>query len=78
MSVTLDNCFHLTVDIVQEIHAEAIAEFGGAHGVRQVALLESAVAAPQGRLTHDCLIGCLIRGRRCGGQRDKEMPLFFT
>ena len=34
MSVTLDNCFHLTVDIVQEIHAEAIAEFGGAQGVR--------------------------------------------
>ncbi len=42
-----DNCLHLTVEIVREIHAEAIARFGGANGVRDVALLESAVAAPQ-------------------------------
>src|SRR5882757_9759617 len=47
MSATPDNCFHLTVDIVQEIHAEAIARFGGSDGVRELALLESAVAAPQ-------------------------------
>ncbi len=47
MSVTPENCFHLTVAIVREIHAEAIAEFGGASGVRDMALLESAVAAPQ-------------------------------
>ena len=42
-----DNCFHLTVEIVCEIHAEAIARFGGSDGVREIALLESAVAAPQ-------------------------------
>jgi death-on-curing protein len=47
MSVTTENCFHLTVAIVREIHAEAISQFGGASGVRDVALLESAVAAPQ-------------------------------
>jgi death-on-curing protein len=47
MSVTLANCFHLTVAIVREIHAEAIARFGGSDGVRDTALLESAVAAPQ-------------------------------
>ena len=47
MSATPNNCFHLTVEIVQEIHAEAIARFGGADGVRETALLESAVAAPQ-------------------------------
>lgn len=47
MSATLDNCFHLTVDIVREVHAEAIARFGGAEGVRDLALLESAVSAPQ-------------------------------
>lgn len=47
MSVTPENCFHLTVAVVREIHAEAIARFGGAAGVRDVALLESAVAAPQ-------------------------------
>jgi death-on-curing protein len=32
---------------VREIHAEALARFGGADGVRDLALLESAVAAPQ-------------------------------
>jgi len=47
MSATPENCFHLSVDIVREIHAQAIARFGGADGVREVALLESAVAAPQ-------------------------------
>jgi len=47
MSVTPENCFHLTVEIVREIHAEAIETFGGSHGIREMALLESAVAAPQ-------------------------------
>ena len=47
MSVTSDNCFHLTVAIVREIHADVIARFGGVDGVRDMALLESAVAAPQ-------------------------------
>jgi death on curing protein len=42
-----DHCFHLTVEIVREIHAEVIAKFGGSEGVRQIALLGSAVAAPQ-------------------------------
>ena len=47
MSATPENCFHLTVDIVREIHAEAIAKFGGSDGVRELSLLESAVSAPQ-------------------------------
>ena len=47
MSATPQECFHLTVDIVREIHAEAIGRFGGSDGVREMALLESAVAAPQ-------------------------------
>lgn len=47
MSATPSNCFHLTVEIVREIHAQAIARFGGSDGVRDLALLESAVAAPQ-------------------------------
>jgi death-on-curing protein len=46
MKVTPANCFHLTVEIVREIHAEAISGFGGSDGVRDMALLESAVAAP--------------------------------
>lgn len=47
MSATPENCCHLTVDIVREIHAEAITRFGGTEGAREMALLESAVAAPQ-------------------------------
>ncbi len=47
MKATPKNCCHLTVEIVREIHAEALATFGGAEGVREPALLESAVAAPQ-------------------------------
>lgn len=47
MSTQVQNCFHLTVDMVQEIHAEALARFGGTAGIRTPALLESAVAAPQ-------------------------------
>ncbi len=47
MKLSPDKCFHLTVDIVQEVHAQAIAKFGGSEGVRELALLESAVAAPQ-------------------------------
>jgi death-on-curing protein len=47
MSSLPENCFHLAVDVVREIHTEAIAKFGGSDGVREIALLESAVAAPQ-------------------------------
>jgi death-on-curing protein len=47
MRATPSNCFHLTVEIVREIQAEAIGRFGGLDGVRELALLESAVAAPQ-------------------------------
>jgi death-on-curing protein len=39
--------YHLAVDVVQELHAEAIERFGGSTGIRDLALLESAVAAPQ-------------------------------
>jgi death-on-curing protein len=47
MRATPNDCFHLTVEMVREIHAEALARFGGLEGVRETALLESAVAAPQ-------------------------------
>lgn len=47
MTATPESCFHLTVDIVREIHAAAIDQFGGSAGLRDLALLESAVAAPQ-------------------------------
>ena len=47
MKVTPENCFHLTVEIVKEIHAAALEGFSGAEGLREPSLLESAVAAPQ-------------------------------
>ena len=47
MKPPAENVFHLTVEIVREIHAEAILVFGGSHGIRDQALLESAAAAPQ-------------------------------
>ena len=47
MRATPDDCFHLTVEIVREIHDEAVKNFGGLHGIRDEALLASAVFAPQ-------------------------------
>ncbi len=39
--------YHLTVEVVLEVHAEVIERFGGSKGIRELALLESAVAAPK-------------------------------
>jgi death-on-curing protein len=47
VSATPDDCIHLTIDIVREIHAEAIGRFGGLEGVRDENLLASAVLTPQ-------------------------------
>jgi death-on-curing protein len=47
VKATPDDCFHLTVEIVREIHAEALKRFGGLDGVRDENLLASAVLAPQ-------------------------------
>jgi death-on-curing protein len=47
VTATPDDCFHLSVDIVREIHAEAINKFGGLDGIRDENLLTSAVLAPQ-------------------------------
>ena len=41
------DCVHLGIDIVREIHAEVIKQFGGANGVRDENLLASAVLTPQ-------------------------------
>ena len=42
-----ENCFHLGIDNVREIHAEALKQFGGLNGVRDENLLASAALAPQ-------------------------------
>ena len=43
MSATPEDCFHLSIETVVEIHAEAIKQFGGLGGVRDENLLASAV-----------------------------------
>ena len=53
MSKTLT---HLTASAVKAIHAEVLAAHGGAAGIRDAALLESAVAAPQATMTGQPLI----------------------
>ena len=47
MRATPDECVHLGIDIVREIHAEVIKQFGGANGIRDENLLASAVLTPQ-------------------------------
>jgi death-on-curing protein len=47
---------HLTVSAVKAIHAEVLAAHGGARGIRDQALLESAVAAPQASMMGQPLI----------------------
>ena len=47
---------HLTVSAVRSIHEAVLAAHGGARGIRDEALLESAVAAPQATLMGKPLI----------------------
>jgi death-on-curing protein len=47
VSATPDDCFHLSVELVREIHTEALEKFGGLEGVRDENLLASAVLTPQ-------------------------------
>ena len=47
---------HPTVSAVKAIHAEVIAAHGGSRGLRDEALLESAVAAPQATMMGEPLI----------------------
>lgn len=42
-----NTCIHLTTEQILEIHSAAIRLFGGAQGLRDSALLQSAAAAPQ-------------------------------
>ena len=47
---------HPTVDAVKAIHREVLAAHGGAAGIRDETLLESAVAAPQASMMGQSLI----------------------
>jgi death-on-curing protein len=47
VSSTPEDSVHLSVEIVREIHTEALRKFGGSGGVRDENLLASAVLTPQ-------------------------------
>jgi death-on-curing protein len=47
---------HPTVSAVKAVHAEVIAAHGGSPGIRDEALLESAVAAPQATMMGEPLL----------------------
>ena len=47
MIASADDCIHLSIAHVREIHTAVIAAYGGLHGVRDEGLLDSAIAAPQ-------------------------------
>lgn len=55
-----NSCFFLTTEIVCEVHAAAIDGFGGSAGLRDRALLESAVAAPQATFGGESVYADLI------------------
>lgn len=60
MTAGPNDCIHLTVDDVREIHTEALSRFGGRDGVREPALLESAVAAPRASFGGESVYADLI------------------
>lgn len=60
MSSSPDDCIHLTVEIVKDIHSAVIDEFGGLRGISDEALLSSAVAAPQATVGGRSPFGDLI------------------
>jgi death on curing protein len=49
VSATPEDCVHLGIDIIREIHAEVIKQFGGLNDLRDENLLASAVLTPQSR-----------------------------
>jgi len=51
---------HLTVEAVKAIHREVLVAHGGAAGIRDETLLESAVAAPQATMKGQPLISAPI------------------
>ena len=61
MKATPDDCFHLTIEIVREIHDEAVKNFGGLYGIRDEALLASAVFAVEASRP---AVLAAVRGRR--------------
>ncbi len=42
-----DTPFFLTVELVRRIHEEMIDLYGGSHGIRELGLIESAIAQGQ-------------------------------
>jgi len=60
VNASASECVHLSVDNVLEVHAAVIEAFGGAGGVRDSNLLQSAVAAPQASIGGESAFSDLI------------------
>ena len=60
MPITSENCTHLSVEIVKAIHDAALENYGGLQGIREDALLHSAVAAPQATFGGQSVYGDLV------------------
>ncbi len=56
----MDEIIFLTLEQVIEIQADQIARYGGSHGTRDAALLQSAVAMPQATFGNQYLHGDLF------------------
>jgi death-on-curing protein len=60
VSASPEDCFHLSLEVVRQIHDEALKQFGGLNGVRDENLLASAVLAPQASFGGQSPFGDLI------------------
>jgi death-on-curing protein len=55
-----NSCIHLTVENILEIHQSAIDNFGGAPGIKDVAAVESALAAAQATFGGECVFSDVV------------------
>ena len=54
-ALTVSGVKYLTVEAVLAIHEQVLAAHGGGNGIRSMALVESAVAAPRAEMLHECV-----------------------
>ena len=63
------NTSYLTLDIVVAIHEEMVERYGGSHGIRDIGLIQSAIARPQSSFGGDDLYQTIF---------DKAAALFHS
>lgn len=65
----MKNTSYLTLDIVLAIHEEMVERYGGSHGIRDIGLIQSAIARPQSSFGGDDLYQTIF---------DKAAALFHS